>query len=300
MKYYEVEFTIDAPESLMQDARDIIAAQAGEAGFESFEETEHGLKGYVQESLFDSKQLVCSLQTYCLPGVNTSFTVSKAIDKNWNETWEQEGFDPIVIDNRCIIHDGRHLPAAYYPLSIEIDAHQAFGTGNHETTRMMVSFLLTLSLEGKRVLDCGCGTGILGIVALRQGAREAVGYDIDEWSADNARHNAVINGVDKRFTSLLGDATILKEVEGTFDVVAANINRNILLADLPAFCSKMTDGAHLLLSGFYTSDIALMLEKTQSLGLSLIDQKEDNGWACIMLDYSLHNSIGVSTRVVAP
>ena len=298
MKYYEVDFRIEAPEELMQDARDIVAALAGEAGFETFEETETGLKGYVQTSLFDSNLLTCSMQMTHLPSVNISFTVSEAEDKDWNELWEQEGFEPIVIrgewkvergERIVVIHDGRHLPEElttfHSPLiSIEIDAHLAFGTGNHETTRMMVATLLSLCLDGKRVLDCGCGTGILGIAALKLGACEAIGYDIDEWSADNARHNAVINQVDKHFTSLLGDASILKDVEGTFDVVIANINRNILLADMIAFRSKMKDSGILLLSGFYIEDIQILVDKGQTLGLRLTRQREENNWACLQFE----------------
>lgn len=298
MKYYEVDFRIEAPEELMQDARDIVAALAGEAGFETFEETETGLKGYVQTSLFDSNLLTCSMQMTHLPGVNITFTVSEAEDKDWNELWEQEGFEPIVIrgewkvereERIVVIHDGRHLSEElttfHSPLiSIEIDAHLAFGTGNHETTRMMVATLLSLCLDGKRVLDCGCGTGILGIAALKLGASEAIGYDIDEWSADNARHNAVINQVDKHFTSLLGDASILKDVEGTFDVVIANINRNILLADMIAFRSKMKDSGILLLSGFYIEDIQILVDKGQTLGLRLTRQREENNWACLQFE----------------
>ena len=159
----------------------------------------------------------------------------------------------------------------------------AFGTGTHETTRMMVSALLALPLEGMRVLDCGTGTGILSIAALKLGCHEAVGYDIDEWSVDNARHNAVINGVDNRFESLLGDASILNKVEGCFDVVVANINRNILLADMPAFAAKLSPTGTLLLSGFYTADVPLLTEKAESLGLKLSAQKCDNDWCCLVL-----------------
>ena len=187
-----------------------------------------------------------------------------------------------------IIHDGRHLPseASSHLLEIEIDARQAFGTGTHETTRMICSELISLltphSSLHKRVLDCGTGTGILSICALKLGAQEAIGYDIDEWSVDNARHNAVINRVDDRFTSLLGDATILNKVEGTFDLVLANINRNILLADMPAMREKMAPGARLILSGFYTADAPLLIGKATTLGLTLEQQKEDNNWACLI------------------
>ena len=276
MKYYEVDFNLSPTSS---DACDLLAAIAGEAGFETFEETDNGLKGYVQQQLFDREQLDLLLQSFPFPDVNVSYTVTEAEDRDWNEQWEQEGFEPIVVNNRLVIHDGRHLPEQTYPLSIEIDAHLAFGTGTHETTRMVCATLLGLSPH--RVLDCGCGTGILGITAMKLGANECVAYDIDEWSVDNTRHNAVINQVE--LTPLLGDATILNKVEGTFDLVMANINRNILLQDMPRFREKMAPGAFLILSGFYTDDVPLLTEKAASLGLKPVSQKEENGWACILL-----------------
>ena len=282
MKYYEVNFTLSP---LTSDACDLLAALAGEAGFETFEETEEGLTGYVQQQLFDPSQLDELLQSFPFPDVTVSYNVGEAEDRDWNEQWEQEGFDPIVVDNRLVIHDGRHLPeqlsTVNYQLSIEIDARLAFGTGTHETTRMVCSTLLTLPLDGKRVLDCGCGTGILGIVAMKLGASACTAYDIDEWSVDNTRHNAVINQVD--ITPLLGDATILNKVEGKFGLVMANINRNILLNDLPTFRSKMADGAQLILSGFYTADIPLLVDKAEECGLRLVSQLEENGWACLLL-----------------
>ena len=282
MKYYEVNFTLSP---LNSDACDLLAALAGEAGFETFEETEAGLTGYVQQQLFDPSQLDELLQSFPFPDVTVSYTVGEAEDRDWNEQREQEGFAPIVVDNRLVIHDGRHLPeqlsTVNYQLSIEIDARLAFGTGTHETTRMVCSTLLTLPLDGKRVLDCGCGTGILGIVAMKLGASACTAYDIDEWSVDNTRHNAVINQVD--ITPLLGDATILNKVEGSFGLVMANINRNILLNDLPTFRSKMADGAQLILSGFYTADIPLLVDKAEECGLRLVSQLEENGWACLLL-----------------
>ena len=283
MKYYEVNFTIEAPAELMQDARDILSALAGEAGFETFEDTDEGVKGYVQQGLFDEALLMALIGDFPLPSCTVAYTVSEAEDKDWNEQWEQQGFEPIVVNDTLVIHDGRHLPSDIRPqTSIEIDAHLAFGTGTHETTRMMVGQLMSLDLTDKRVLDCGTGTGILGIAALKLGAREAVGYDIDEWSTDNARHNAVINMVDGQFTSLLGDASILKEVSGQFDVVLANINRNILLNDMEAFVGKMAPHSTLLLSGFYEQDIPMLEEKAASLGLKKQTQQHDGDWACLM------------------
>lgn len=279
MKYFEIEFSITPYSS---DASDMVAALAGEAGFETFEETETGLKGYVQQSLFSEKALCEALEDFPFEGVSVSYEKREAEDRDWNEQWEQEGFEPIEIEHRLVIHDGRHLPEGDFPVAIEIDAKLAFGTGTHETTRMICATLLDTDLKDKRILDGGTGTGILSICALKLGASEAIGYDIDEWSVDNARHNAVINLVDDRFESLLGDATILNNVEGCFDVVLANINRNILLADLPSFREKMASGAKLILSGFYSADSAMLIEKAASLGLRLLAQKEDHDWACLI------------------
>ena len=298
MKYFEVEFTISP---FSGDASDLLAAMVGEAGFETFEETATGLKGYVQQSLFQEDALRSCIQDFPFEGTSIIYNVREAEDRDWNEQWEQEGFEPIVISRNedggtrnevspaLVIHDGRHLPEVDSEISIEIDAHLAFGTGTHETTRMICAELISLShsltSSPSRVLDCGTGTGILSIAALKLGATLAIGYDIDEWSVDNARHNAVINRVDDRFTSLLGDASVIDTIDGQFDLVLANINRNILLADMPRFVSKMHQGSLLILSGFYTADSPLLIEKAQSLGLSLKSQNQDQDWACLVFQY---------------
>lgn len=280
MKYFEVEFTISP---FSADAADLFASLAGEAGFETFEDTETGLKGYVQQSLFDEDTLHACIEDFPFEGTSIIYNVREAEDRDWNEQWEQEGFEPIVIADQLVIHDGRHLPEVDSKVQIEIDAKLAFGTGTHETTRMICTQLLKLA-KG-RVLDCGTGTGILSICALKLGASEAVGYDIDEWSADNARHNAVINRVDDRFTSLLGDASVIDTIDGNFDIVLANINRNILLADMPKFVSKMHEGSLLILSGFYSDDCEILLEKAHSIGLEFVSKTTDQDWACLVLKH---------------
>ena len=278
MNYYEVKFSV-SPNST--DATDLLAALAGEAGFESFETSDESLTGYIQQQLFDRELLDTLIESMPIPGITIAYTVDEAENRDWNEQWEQEGFNPIVVDNTLVIHDGRHLPTEDYSLQVEIDVRQAFGTGTHETTRIICGMLLGIPLDGCRVLDCGCGSGILGIVAMKCGAASCVGYDIDEWSVDNTRHNAVINQVD--ITSLLGDASILKNVEGMFDIVLANINRNILLNDMETFRQKMAQGAQLILSGFYTADIPMLTTKATELGLTLTEQCEENDWACLRL-----------------
>lgn len=292
MKYYELNFTISP---CSQDAQDVLSALAGEAGCETFEETTTGLKAYIQQQLFDEDALKLVLDNFPFENTSISYSIQEAEDKDWNEQWEQEGFEPIIVgDGRLIIHDGRHLPQGQslnfhnssLPTEIEIDAHLAFGTGTHETTRMICSLLLDMPLKGKRVLDCGCGTGILGICALKLGADSVVGYDIDEWSADNTRHNAVINQVDNNMTALCGDATVLDGFSTEFNLVMANINRNILLNDMERFRSVMTSGASLILSGFYKEDCALLESKAQSLGLSLQATRTDGDWACLLFTCS--------------
>ena len=279
MKYSEVDFNMTP---CTQDAQDILSALAGEAGFETFEETATGLKGYVQQALFDENALKLVLEGFPFENVALTYSIQEAEDKDWNEQWEQEGFEPIIVGNRLVIHDGRHLPSETAEVEIEIDAHLAFGTGTHETTRMICGMLLDMQLQGLRVLDCGCGTGILGICALKLGAASAVGYDIDEWSADNTRHNAVINRVDDRLTALCGDASVLSDYTPEFNLVMANINRNILLNDMERFRSVMAPKAQLILSGFYKNDCALLESKAQTLGLSLKATRTDGDWACLL------------------
>lgn len=289
MKYYEVRFTI-TPYSA--DAADILSAMAGDAGFESFESTSDGLSGYVQQQLFDQSLLDAAIEAFPFEGTHIIYKVEEAEDRDWNEQWEQEGFAPIIVESEAkgtaektmVIHDGRHLPEAMVAstdLTIEIDAHLAFGTGTHETTRMICSTLLGMALNGRQVLDCGCGTGILGICALKLGAASCTAYDLDEWSVDNTRHNAVINHTDDRMSVMHGDATLLDKLSPRFDLVTANINRNILLQDMPRFVSVMVPKGMLILSGFYQSDCDLLTEKAKTLGLTLQECRHDGDWACM-------------------
>lgn len=284
MKYYEVRFCVTAPRELFQDVCSVLNALAGEAGFESFEETNEGVTGYVQRNLFDEDLLKEQIGLLPFPNIKIDYSVNEAEDKNWNEQWEQNGFSPIIINNKVVVYDGHHTEGIDFDseqICIEIDARQAFGTGTHQTTRLMISQLLKLDLHGKRVIDCGTGTGILSIAALKLGAFNAVGYDIDEWSTDNARHNAIINHVDDRFNILLGNAQqVIPDLCEHFDVVMANINRNILLADMPLFVQCMVPDGHLLLSGFYAADLPLLVEKATTLKLQHTSTFSEGDWQC--------------------
>ena len=287
MKYIQVKFTAK-PDS--QDVRDIIAALAAEVGFDSFTDEPDGLVGYCQEDLFNEETLTEIIQSLPIPDVKVSFEAAKAEDKNWNEEWEKAGFDPIIIDDRCAIickNMEEDATATYpqhekIPMKIAIDAQQAFGTGTHETTQMIVSLLLNQDLKEKRVLDCGCGTGILGIVAAKCGAKEVVSYDIDEWSVRNAEHNAELNGVE--LDVLEGDRRVLSHVSGVFDVILANINRNILLEDIDEFVSVMTTESKIILSGFYEQDAEAILQKANELGLKENQRLLNHDWCCLLLE----------------
>lgn len=282
MKYKIADFKIACTPELTQIAKDLLPDLMGEIGFESFEDTPDGLKGYIPADLMDTNSLKQVLDTFPLEGVNITYTLSDTEDKNWNEAWENTGFAPINIDNQVLVYDARtgKKPAGDSLINIGIEAKQAFGTGTHETTRMMIGAMLQLLLKGKRVLDCGCGTGILGIAALKLGAEAVVGFDIDEWSVENTQHNAAINEVDN-IEVFHGDAHVLSHVSGVFDVVLANINRNILLNDMPTYLEIMNAGSVLIISGFYEEDVKLLDEKANSLGLVKTSQKTDNHWCCL-------------------
>lgn len=281
MKYFEVDFQLSP---LSQDACDILAALTADAGFETFEETQHGIRGYVQQPLLDRQALEDIVNNFPIMGTNIIYTISETEEKDWNEQWEQEGFEPIIVgNNRLAIHDGRHLPSQPADISVEIDARLAFGTGTHETTQMICEWMLDMPMKDLRVMDAGCGTGILGIVALKLKASHVTAYDIDEWSSNNTRHNAVINRVDSQLSVYCGDASLLDSKTADYDLVLANINRNILLNDMPHFCQIMKQDAKLILSGFYTEDIPLLEARGKELGLTLTGAKNRDKWASIIM-----------------
>lgn len=284
MKYLQATFRIHGthitPE-LLATARDIVSGLASEAGFESFSEEDGILTGYVQEDLFHRELLDALLADFPIPDISVGYDLDKAEYRDWNATWEEEGFEPIVIDDLCIIHDKKHpVTVSEGQTEIVIDAKMAFGTGTHETTQMMVGHLLHNDVRGKRVLDCGCGTGILSIVASKAGASNVVAYDIDEWSVDNTLHNAQLNGADN-IEVLTGDIHVLSHVSGVFDIVMANINRNILLTDMSSMCEVLADGGLLMLSGFYESDVSALKEEAERLGLTFQSKSSIGDWVSL-------------------
>lgn len=288
MKYYVANFDIECADELLQPARELLSAAACEAGFEAFEDTDNGIAGYVQRPLYDKEALDAAIVDYMPEGTQVTYNIEEVPDQDWNQDWEDQGFEPIGVSDHLVIYDAKHTDMSMFAgddgvMRIFIEARNAFGTGTHQTTRMILRRLLGMDLTGKSVLDCGCGTGILGIVALRLGANRVLGYDIDEWSSENAKHNAALNGVNN-LDVLLGDASVLDGVKEEFDVVIANINRNILLNDMTAFRSHLKTGGRLILSGFYETDVPMLEQAAQSNGLTIIDVVTDGEWACAMFE----------------
>ena len=288
MKYYVANFDIECADELLQPARELLSAAACEAGFEAFEDTGNGIAGYVQRQLYDKEALDAAIADYMPEGTKVTYNIEEVPDQDWNQGWEDQGFEPIGVSDHLVIYDAKHTDMSMFAgddgvMRIFIEARNAFGTGTHQTTRMILRRLLGMDLTGKSVLDCGCGTGILGIVALRLGANRVLGYDIDEWSSENAKHNAALNGVDN-LDVLLGDASVLDGVKEEFDVVIANINRNVLLNDMTAFRSHLKTGGRLILSGFYETDVPMLEQAAKNNGLTIIDVVTDGEWACAMFE----------------
>ena len=279
MKYIEVCFT-------MEDTglfRDLLVDTLGNEGpYESFVETKEGLKAYVPVDLFDETWLRQQMQELRdqFPIFNSQFSIQEMPDKNWNEEWEK-GHQAVLVEYeggsvwvRAPFHP--HREDVDYELIIE--PKMSFGTAHHPTTYMMLSYVAELEMQGKRVLDMGCGTAVLGILAKMRGAEYVEGVDIDEWAFNNARENAASNGVE--IALKLGDASSL---QGHFDVVIANINRNILLNDMGRYAAVLNAGGTLLLSGFYEADEAALVARAGELGMTLKGKKNRDGWSALCL-----------------
>ena len=276
MKYLEVTFTTHP---CNETVNDVVSALAGEIGFESFVECEAGVQAYIQQTLFDEEALKEMIASFPLPDTTVTYTIKEAEDKNWNEEWEKNFFQPIVIGDRCCIHSTFHKDTPKTEYEILINPQMAFGTGHHETTSSIISELLDADLKDKSVLDMGCGTSILAILASMRGANPVTAIDIDDWCVNNSKDNIILNQINN-ITVELGDASLLKGRK-PFDVIIANINRNILLADMPQYAACMHTGSELYMSGFYVQDIPAIREKAESLGMKFIHHREKNNWAAV-------------------
>ncbi len=266
--YIEYHFTI----SPLQPASEILVAQLGELNFESFTETETGLKAYIQKEDLNT-ELVDEVQILNSSEFEISYDVTEIPQVNWNEEWEKN-FNPIEVNGECALRAPFH-PPFNVKYEIVIEPKMSFGTGHHETTFMMLQFILENDFKGKSVIDMGCGTAVLAILAEMKGATKIDAVDIDEWCYENSVENIERNHC-KNISVYQGDASFFEDKR--YEVIIANINRNILLQDMGVYAKSLEEKGTLYLSGFYKEDLGLITETCNNLGLTFVENKERNNW----------------------
>lgn len=272
MQYTKVSFSLN-PDN--EANREILTAFLAQLDFESFDESEEALHAFFPAEKVTTEQIQ---QTLAEVPFAVNFLQEEMPDINWNEEWEKNYFQPLLIGNECLIRAPFHkeYPKANYEIVIE--PNMAFGTGNHETTSLMIEHLSELNVEGMDVLDMGCGTGILGIFASMRNCRQVTAIDIDNWAFESTIENCRLNHI-TNLEARIGDANLLGNQK--FDLILANIQRNIILQDMEKYVSVLNDDGILIVSGFYNNDLEEILGKAAELFLQKIEIKERNNWiAC--------------------
>mgnify|MGYP001360984630 CR=1 FL=1 len=275
MKYIEVNFNI-TPTS--ETANDVLAAQLAEIGFESFVEQQEGISAYVPIDEFSVDKINSLIEDFILD-VNITFSFKEMEDKNWNEEWENNFFKPIVFEDKCVVHSSFHKPEGEFEYDILIDPKMAFGTGHHQTTGLILKEMLNMDFKNKTVLDMGCGTAVLAILASMMGSGDVVAIDIDEWAYNNAVENVALNNINNVRVEL-GGAELLGNQ--SFDIIIANINRNILLRDIPHYANVLNPEGILMLSGFYEEDIPALRVVCTNHKIELKKSANQDKWAAMI------------------
>ena len=271
MNYLEFKFIVEPP----QPASEILIAELGMAGFESFVENEDGITAYIPKEEYEAETMT-GIHILQSNEFDISFTQTEIEQVNWNVEWEKN-FHPIIVNDKCGVRAPFH-PKPDVTYDIVIEPKMSFGTGHHATTHMMIEFLLEQDLQGKKVLDMGCGTGVLAIVAEKRGAIEIDAIDIDNWCFQNTQENVERNNC-SNIKAFEGGAELL---EGRmYDVIIANINRNILLEDMQSYNKSLTKGGDLFLSGFYSKDIPVIKAECETFDLEYKDYKEREDWVAL-------------------
>lgn len=272
MNYIEVTITFDQTEPW----KEIFTTLLADIGFESFMDGESDeLLAYIQENQYDEQLLRDVLVNHSLE-VNLSYKSAKIESQDWNSVWESN-YSPVIIADCCYIRAPFHEPRPEIPFEIIIEPKMSFGTAHHETTSMMIEYLLESNVEKMSLLDMGAGTGILAILAAKKGASPIVAIDNDEWAYRNNIENNSKNGVEN-MTVILGDAHDIPAQ--SFDIIFANINRNILYNDIPSYAAVLKQGGTLFLSGFYAGqDLEMLKERCLASDIEYVDHKEKNSWA---------------------
>ncbi|MDR2466087.1 MAG: 50S ribosomal protein L11 methyltransferase [Prevotellaceae bacterium] len=264
--------------------RDFLATELAEAGAEAFDEDGDAFNAYVPCALFDAERFDAVFDSEPFRGI-FSRSVERLPARNWNSVWESN-FEPVIVAGRCVVYASFHkdVPKTEHSMehSILIDPRMTFGTGHHETTRLCIEAILDETIEGKTTLDMGCGTGVLGILAAKRGASSVTAIDNDPAAAENAAENAALNGVDSRFAALTGDASTIAGRK--FDLVLANINRNVLLNDTEKYAETLREGGALIMSGFYAEDVPLLMEAAEASGLVKTGESALKGWTALKFE----------------
>lgn len=272
MNYIELDCRIS---NELEIASEILAAELCELGFESFLDSEHGIKAYIPLKDYNEEAVEALLKQDNYQQFGIEFSTTEIEQQNWNDEWEKNFFDPIVIDDQCVVYSSFHIDPPLAKYAILINPKMSFGTGHHETTSLMVSNMLKIDFAGKTVLDMGCGTGILGILASMKGAERVVGIDIDEWVYDNVLENIGLNKIGN-MEVMIGDATSIQGQQ--YDIILANIIRNVLLEDISKYSLSMRKGSLLVLSGFYLEDLPMIRQEAERNGLTYESHLEKNAW----------------------
>lgn len=273
MEYVCVSFTVNPAEP----GSEILASALSEENFESFVYNDAGFEAYVPQNLFNEGVLQNLSEQF--PEIKFTHSIQKIKNQNWNEVWEKS-FSPVVIENLCTIRAPFH-PAPTPPLlDVIIEPKMSFGTGHHQTTWLMSKALFGLNLSNKSVLDVGCGTGILSIIAKKLGAQHVIGIDIDEWSIENSRENRKANGYHREAIDFY-QGTINSIENDTFDVMLANINKNILLKEISKYAAHLNPGGILLISGFFENDCHELIAAAEKTKLKNTGKELKNEWAML-------------------
>jgi ribosomal protein L11 methyltransferase len=261
-------------EPAVQWVADVLMAGLAEAGFDTFVETDSGFEAYIPGNLYKRESLEAVISEVS-GETDIRFAEETIAARNWNEEWEKNYFRPLVISDQVVVRAPFHSDDPKCRYEIVIEPKMAFGTGNHETTSLMMEVILELDLAGKRLLDMGCGTGILGILASMTGAGPVTAIDIDEWSYNATVENSALNNI-LNITALMGDSGLLGSE--TFDVVLANIQKNVILNDLPVYSKVLQPGGKMLVSGFYRNDLPDIRKVAEMNGLLFNEFRERNNW----------------------